>query len=248
MTAPSFTAASGAAGVKPLSPPRTARVAVLGASGYSGQEFARLALAHPGLEIAALVSREHAGRPGVELLHGIDGRGLALPNVVAPDALAALVASGACDTIVACLPHGAWKALLATTPALLGAARLLDLSSDHRDGADGWVYGLPEVSRDGIAEATKLANPGCYPTAATLALAPAAEAGLLAGPVTVSAISASRAPGARRSSAPRSPNSTAARRSTRSAPCTRTRARCSATSRAWARRRARSRLRPSSCR
>jgi N-acetyl-gamma-glutamylphosphate reductase len=84
-----------------------ARVAVLGASGYSGHEFVRLALTHPGLEIAALVSREYAGRPAGELLPGVDARVTHLPSPVAPDALRELLAQGAFDTLVTCLPHGA---------------------------------------------------------------------------------------------------------------------------------------------
>ena len=51
--------------------PQTARIAILGASGYSGLEFARLALAHPGLEIVALASREHAGHPAAAMMPGI---------------------------------------------------------------------------------------------------------------------------------------------------------------------------------
>jgi N-acetyl-gamma-glutamyl-phosphate reductase len=171
-----------------------ARVALLGASGYSGQEFARLALGHPGLSLAALVSRDQAGRPAADLLAGIDARVAALPEVVAPAALVDLLEAGAFDTLVTCLPHGAWAALAAEHPALAsGPARIVDLSSDFRAAAQGgtgdYIYGLPEAFRDGIAEATRIANPGCYPTAATLALLPAAEAGLLAGPVMVNALS-----------------------------------------------------------
>ena len=181
-----------------------ARVAVLGASGYSGQEFVRLALGHPGLELAALCSREHAGRSAAKLLPGLDPRAGAMPAVVDPGELDALLDDGAFDTLVACLPHGAWQTLAAEHPALAsGPARVVDLSSDHRDGAAGYVYGLPEAFRAGIAEATRIANPGCYPTAATLALLPALERGWLAGPVMVTALSgvsgAGRAPALRTS-------------------------------------------------
>ena len=169
---------------------RVARVAVLGASGYSGHEFVRLALAHPGLEIAALVSREFAGQSASALLPGVDGRAMALPTPVGPDALPALLAAGAFDTLVACLPHGAWKQIAADTPALAsGPSCIVDLSSDHRDGADGYAYGLPEAFRDTLAGATRIANPGCYPTAATLSLLPALEQHWLSGPVTVTALS-----------------------------------------------------------
>ena len=167
-----------------------ARVAVLGASGYSGQEFARLSVSHPGVELTVLSSREHAGRPASEVLPGLDPRASVLPPVTDPSELEPLAAAGAFDTLVVALPHGAWKSLAAERPGLASLpARIVDLSSDHRDGTAGYVYGLPEMARDGIAGAARVANPGCYPTAATLALLPAAEHGWLAGPVMVSALS-----------------------------------------------------------
>ena len=198
------TAPASAAKPSPAGAGRVARVAVLGASGYSGHEFVRLALAHPGLEIAALVSREYAGRPAGELLPGVDARITHLPAPVAPDALPGLLADGAFDTLVTCLPHGAWKALAAAQPELATKPlRIVDLSSDFRDGSGGYVYGQPEAFRDSLAGATRIANPGCYPTAATLSLLPALEAGWLAGPVTVTALSgvsgAGRAPSLRTS-------------------------------------------------
>jgi N-acetyl-gamma-glutamyl-phosphate reductase len=183
-------------------PGRTARIAVLGASGYSGQEFVRLALGHPGLQVVALASREHAGRVPQELVPGLDPRSPLGADVVSLDALEPLLARGLFDTIVACLPHGAWRALSESQPALAdGAARIVDVSSDFRGGAGSaaaggggeprkrYAYGLPEAFRDVLAGATRIANPGCYPTAAALALLPAAEAGWIAGPVMVHALS-----------------------------------------------------------
>ena len=176
----------------------TSRVAVLGASGYSGLEFVRLALGHPGIEIAALVSREHAGRAAADWIPGLDARVASLPATIAPDGVAPLLASGAVDTVVSCLPHGAWKTLAAEHPRLAEAPRVIVLSADHRNGEGGYVYGLPELSRRAIAGASRLANPGCYATAGALALLPAAEAGWLGGPVMITALSgvtgAGRAP------------------------------------------------------
>lgn len=170
--------------------PARAKIAVLGASGYSGQELVRLALAHPGLEIVALCSRELAGRPASELLPGLDPRVASLPDVVAPSAVPALLEAGACDTVIACLPHGVWRALAQETPALASLPKhVVDLSSDFRDSSHGYVYGLPEAFRKDLAGAARIANPGCYPTAATLALLPAIEAGWIAGPVMVNAVS-----------------------------------------------------------
>jgi N-acetyl-gamma-glutamyl-phosphate reductase len=181
-----------------------ARIALLGASGYSGQEFARLAITHPGLELAALCSREHAGRPASEILPGLDARTGPLPSFSDPSTLEPLLATGEVDTLVVCLPHGAWRALESENPTLRNrAARIVDLSADHRDGSEGYAYGLPEAFRSQIPGASRVANPGCYPTAAALALLPAAERGWLAGSVMVSALSgvsgAGRAPSLRTS-------------------------------------------------
>ncbi|HET7225006.1 MAG TPA: N-acetyl-gamma-glutamyl-phosphate reductase [Candidatus Eisenbacteria bacterium] len=180
---------------------RTAKVAVLGASGYAGQEFVRLALGHGGIEIVALCSREHAGRPAGELMPGIDPRVTPLPPVLDPAGLPSLLARAEFDTLVSSLPHGAWKVLAQEHPALARAERIVDLSSDYRAGEAGYVYGLPEAFRGEIPGATRIANPGCYPTAATLALLPLAAK--LQGPVAVSALSgvsgAGRAPALRTS-------------------------------------------------
>lgn len=167
----------------------TANVAVLGASGYSGLELVRLAMAHPGLRLAALVSREHAGSPASAWIPGLDPREGSLPETIAPGDLPALLSSGGVDTIVSCLPHGAWKALAESQPVLAAAPRVVDLSSDYRSGESGYVYGLPEQAREALARATRVANPGCYATAAALALLPAAESGWLSGPVMVHALS-----------------------------------------------------------
>ena len=188
MTAPTMPAVATAAtnGVAR----RTARVAVLGASGYSGQEFVRLSLGHDGVSIGALVSRGHAGRPAAEHMPGIDARLSKLPDPVAPHALPALFEEGAFDTLVACLPHGAWRAFAAEHADWVARVpRVIDLSQDHREGVDGYVYGLPEAFRDSLAGATRIANPGCYPTAATLALLPALEAGWLTGTASITALS-----------------------------------------------------------
>src|SRR5262249_41876794 len=150
-----------------------------------------------------------AGREASEFLPGIDARAAALPEVVEPQALASLLQDDAFDTIATCLPHGAWRELARAEPALArDSKRVIDLSSDHRDdsAADGsapYRYGLPEAFRDSLRGATHVANPGCYPTAAVLALLPAAEAGWLDGPAMVSALSgvsgAGRAPSLRTS-------------------------------------------------
>ena len=168
-----------------------ARVAVIGAAGYSGGEFARLALDHPGIALEALVVRSReseSARDVASALPGVDGRAVDVP-LLEVEELEEKLAQGDVDTIVAALPHGTWKRLLAESAWLEGAARVIDLSSDHRDGSAGYVYGLPEAFREEIAAAERVANPGCYPTAAALALLPAGQRGWIDGPVTVSAVS-----------------------------------------------------------
>ena len=180
-------------GSSPAPQAKTARVAVLGATGYAGGEFVRLALAHPGITIDSLVLRSPE-QSLEDALPGLDPGALVGggPERIGYDALEERIARGGVDLLVVALPHGAWSALCAERPTLAEAAaplRVLDLSSDHRDGSAGYVYGLPEAFREDIRAAQRVANPGCYPTAAALALLPAAAAGWIDGPVTVQALS-----------------------------------------------------------
>ena len=169
--------------------PQTARVAVLGARGYTGQEFVRLALSHPGLQVAAVSSRDEENVPASAWLAGLDPRAAALPETRPSSVVASAIEAGTIDTVVACLPHGAWRALQLEFPVFARAARVVDLSSDHRAGQEGYRYGLPEAFRATLAGAPRIANPGCYATAAILALLPAARSGGLAGPIVLSALS-----------------------------------------------------------
>lgn len=160
------------------------RAAMLGAKGYTGQEFLRLARGHGNLEIAALGVREGEALPSAPARSRKSG-----PALCQLEALEQRVASGECDLLVSCLPHGVWKETAQRHPRLAEAPQIVDLSSDFRDGANGYVYGLTEAARAEIAAASRIANPGCYATAAALALLPAAEAAWLAGPVSISALS-----------------------------------------------------------
>lgn len=150
-----------------------ATVAILGASGYSGQETLDRVLRHPGLEIAALGSDSLAGETAAALDVRLNG---SLPGFVPnEDALAA----GA-DVVFLCLDNE--RAAAIEPPAdtivvdLSGAHRLADpeLARVWYAVAPGaWSYGLPELY---APEGNLIANPGCYATAALLALAPLADA------------------------------------------------------------------------
>lgn len=170
------------------------RVGVLGAGGYTGMEMVRLLERHPRASLAWATSQSAAGRPLGDVVPGVDGPAL----VRAEDA-----PLDDCDCVVSCLPHG--ESMRWMGRAVEAGARAIDLSADLRvpgEGTPSWareaVYGLPELHRERIRGAALVANPGCYPTAALLALAPLLRRGLVAGPAIVNAASgvtgAGRAP------------------------------------------------------
>jgi N-acetyl-gamma-glutamyl-phosphate reductase len=88
------------------------------------------------------------------------------------------------DVCFSCLPSQALTELVDDVNADL----VVDLSDDHRD-APGWVYGLVEHARAQVAGATRIANPGCYPTASLLCLVPFARAGVIGSPIVIDALS-----------------------------------------------------------
>lgn len=165
------------------------RAAIVGATGYTGAELARLLLAHPSFELGPLVGHSKANQAVEDVLPSLAG--LVTGEIAAfdADAIAAEVALAFCA-----LPHGA----SAPTVAALRArgVRVFDLSADFRlDDLDvyrAWYgehgapelfghaqYGLVELHRDALRTADLVAVPGCYPTASTLALAPLLSAGLI---------------------------------------------------------------------
>jgi N-acetyl-gamma-glutamyl-phosphate reductase len=166
------------------------RVAILGASGYSALELMRILLRHPEVKITALTTRQTESKAVGEVHPSLAGRlDLRLENL-SPGQVAERA-----DCVFCCLPHGASAAAVAEL--LPRGKKVIDLSADYRlnDAAEykKWyglehpdpkrmaetVYGLPELYRDQIKEASLVANPGCYPTSAILALAPLLKAGAI---------------------------------------------------------------------
>lgn len=165
------------------------RVAVVGASGYTGVELLRLLLAHPGVEVTCVTSRQNAGESIAAVFPSLLGR----IDLVCDPVDTALIAAKA-DLAFTALPH---QSAMAVVPELLAAGmKVVDLSADYRlrDAAvyEAWyashtsvellseaVYGLPELYRAQVTGARLVANPGCYPTSVALALAPLLEAGLI---------------------------------------------------------------------
>ncbi len=160
------------------------KVAILGASGYTALELIKILLRHPGVEIAAVTSRQSDTPRLAELHPSLTGR----IDLRCEPFDAERLRSRGVQCVFSCLPHGA---SMATLPALLQRGiRVIDLSADYRlrdpNVYAQWygeshadlaylaqaVYGLPEVYGDAIATAQLIANPGCYPQTGILGLAP----------------------------------------------------------------------------
>ena len=166
------------------------RVAILGGTGYSALELIKILLRHPEAEITTITSRQE-GSPHVAMVHpSLAGRLDLRLEDLGPIAVAAKA-----DCVFGCLPHGVTGT---TVPHLIEAgARVIDFSADYRlsgpevyakwydlkhpdpERLGNTVYGLPELFGETISEAPLVANPGCYPTAAILALAPLLAAKLI---------------------------------------------------------------------
>ena len=164
------------------------RIAILGASGYTGAELLRLLAEHPHAEIAALTADRQAGKEiGTVFPHLAIRK---LPKLVTIDA----VDWSKVDLVFCCLPHATTQEVIKKLPRHL---RILDLSADFRLSDPAvyakWyghehqavelqkeaVYGLTEVWRSAIANARLVAVPGCYPTGAQLPLVPLVKAAVI---------------------------------------------------------------------
>ncbi len=163
------------------------RAAIVGGSGYTGGELARLLLFHPQVELTQVASSSHAG----QFLHSTHPnlRKLSTVRYCHPDDLTG------CDVLFLCLPHGASAQTIERYRGL--APRIIDLSADFRlrsaSQYERWyghahpapqllneaVYGLPELHRAELAEASLVSGTGCNATTAILGLAPLYRAGIV---------------------------------------------------------------------
>ncbi|MFK8251611.1 N-acetyl-gamma-glutamyl-phosphate reductase [Ancylobacter terrae] len=168
-----------------------ARIAVLGASGYTGSELVRLLLRHPRVEIVALTADRKAGQSMAEVFPQFAP--FALPVLTTIDE----VDWSGVDLAFCALPHGTTQQVIKRTFEVAPHIRIVDLSADFRlrdAGAyEQWyghahqaldlqqeaVYGLVELYRDEIRTARLVANPGCYTTTAILPIVPLIEAGVI---------------------------------------------------------------------
>lgn len=184
------------------------KVAVVGASGYTGVELVRILHNHPEVVITSVTSEQSAGKRLSAVFPSLRGRYDLLLEPLDPERIAEKA-----DIIFTALPH---KASMGVVPTFLRAGKaVIDLSADYRlhdpneyaawyeshldpESLQEAIYGLPELHRAEIAQARLVANPGCYPTSVILALAPLLRAGLVE-PASIIADSKSGVSGAGRS-------------------------------------------------
>jgi len=166
------------------------RIGIIGATGYVGVELARILSAHPRFSLTALCSKSYSGKRFSDIYPAF--RGIADQALIEQDfdRLA-----NDCDIVITALPHGVSAE---TVPQLLGRGlRVLDHSGDFRyrdvavyeaayklqhprpDLCGQAVYGVPELYREQIANASLVSNPGCYPTCTIMPLVPLLKAGLV---------------------------------------------------------------------
>ena len=149
------------------------KIGIIGISGFGGGELMRLVLAHPTFELAYAAGESTAGQKVSQRYPVLEGHpaGSVVIQPFEPEKL------GGLDVLFASLPTGKSKEPLAKVPA---AVKIVDVGGDHRF-VEGWTYGLTEMpgQREKIRKATRLSNPGCYPAATLLALAPLVKEGLV---------------------------------------------------------------------
>jgi N-acetyl-gamma-glutamyl-phosphate reductase len=165
------------------------KVGIYGASGYTGQELLKILVRHPEADVVALTSRRYKGIPVSDVYPGFTGLTTQHYIDASPDEVALR-----CDMVFLAVPHG--EAMEVAPRFLHQGVKVIDLSADYRlrdvsvyeewyrphtspDLLSTAIYGLPELYRHEIKDASLVANPGCYPTSAILGLAPALKGNVL---------------------------------------------------------------------
>ena len=162
------------------------RAGIIGGAGYTAGELIRLLLAHPQARIVFVHSTSNAGNRLADVHGGLEGdTEMRLSDAYDLQAI---------DVLFLCSAHGESRKWMEANTVPAGV-KIIDLAQDFRDESDGFVYGLPELNRDRIRTAQRVANPGCFATAIQLALLPLAAAGLLTGEVHVTAVTGSTGAG-----------------------------------------------------
>ncbi len=163
-------------------------VGILGAAGYTGGELLRLLVNHPEVNIVFANSESNAGNKIYDVHEGLLGdTEMEFTSEMPFDKV---------DVVFFCFGHGKSEAFL-KEHAIPANVKIIDMAQDFRIAAPthDYVYGLPEIHKEQIANCMHLANPGCFATCIQLGLLPAAKAGLLTHDISVNAITGSTGAG-----------------------------------------------------
>lgn len=164
------------------------KVGIVGSAGYTGGELLRILVNHPEVEILFVNSNSNAGNKIYAVHQDLVGyTEMEFTKELPFDTI---------DALILCLGHGDARVFLEENKVPI-SVKIVDLSTDfrHKKTADGFVYGLPDLNREAIKSATKVANPGCFATCIQLGLLPLAKAGELKNEVHISAITGSTGAG-----------------------------------------------------
>lgn len=162
------------------------KVGVIGGAGYTAGELLRILLNHPQVEITFVNSSSNAGNKLYDVHEGLFGETeMTFTDELPLDKI---------DALFMCSAHGDSKKFM-DSHEVPSHVKIIDLAQDFRDESEGFVYGLPEINRERIKGATKLANPGCFATAIQIGLLPLAAKGLLKGEIHTNGITGSTGAG-----------------------------------------------------
>jgi N-acetyl-gamma-glutamyl-phosphate reductase len=160
------------------------KAGIVGTAGYTGGELIRILVNHPNVEIVFALSKSNAGKFVYEVHTDLTGdTDLKFTNELTD-----------VDVLFLCMGHGESNFFL-NENVIADKTKIIDLSQDFRMRSSGFVYGLPELNREQIKSANKIANPGCFATCIQLALLPLAKNGLLKNDIHISATTGSTGAG-----------------------------------------------------
>ncbi len=164
------------------------KIGILGGAGYTAGELIRLLLNHPEAELEFVNSESNAGNKLTDVHEGLYGdTDMVFTSDMPFDKV---------DVVFFCFGHGKSEAFL-KEHQIPAHVKIIDLAQDFRLAAPGndYVYGLPEINKEKIAQAQHVANPGCFATCIQLGLLPAAHMGIIQQDVSVNAITGSTGAG-----------------------------------------------------
>lgn len=162
------------------------KIGIIGAAGYTGGELIRLLVHHPHCELVYIHSNSQKGKKLEEVHPDLLGESdLVFTDQVQTEGL---------DAVFLGLPHGQTQPFL-EQHVFSPNTVLIDLSTDFRDESQGFIYGLPEINKQKIQKAKKIANPGCFATTIQLALAPMVAQGLVKESIHLTGVTGSTGAG-----------------------------------------------------